>query len=61
MTKTASDEQPKKAGGKISAGPQDEEKTFYCPANVKHLLKVIEGIEKGMQPLKEHQLLKADE
>ena len=61
MTKTASDEQLKKAGGKNSAGLQDEEKTFYCPANMKHLLKVIEGIEKGTRPLKEHELLEADE
>ncbi len=39
-------------------------KNFLPRAQVKimkHLLKVIEGIEKGMRPLAEHELLDADE
>ena len=34
---------------------------FYAEANVKHLLKVIEGIENGTRPLEEHELLEVEE
>lgn len=34
---------------------------FYSEANMKHLTKVIDGIEGGTRPLAEHDLIEVDE
>jgi DNA-damage-inducible protein J len=39
----------------ISADP------FYSESNIKHLSKIIAGIENGTRPLVEHELIEVDE
>lgn len=34
---------------------------FYAESNMKHLLKVIDGIENGTRPLVEHDLIETEE
>ena len=34
---------------------------FYSESNMKHLLKVIDGIEDGSRPLTEHELIEVEE